>query len=789
MYKNGRKKILFLVLFLVIAIGIGYAFITENLKINGGSSISSGSWIIYFDKIENESGVISPNTTISKDKQTIDFDISIKKPGDYYEFDVDTVNDGTIDAMIDSIQVEGLDNTYKKLMSFDVVYKDTKTTLHKCDLLPKKSRKTVTVKVKYTEDITEEDLLEESENINLKFKINYVQDGECNRNPLLTVNPNGGTYKGLRNVQDEEVEPNSTVTVEAPKYTGRNFKGYELEDGTLLEKQADGTTLVEVEEDDIVIKAIWDRKDYVARIVDNNTYYETLQDAIDESLDGQTVELLRSTTEDPENNKNITIDLGTNIVNGTFTNDSGYTLTLKNGTVKSDTIAFVNNGTLNLGVKDGIYEEENIILRGEQKGLQQNGTFNFYDGYIIGKLGLIGGHNDKEVDYYVYVENNTAKNYQKVYLTKNTTRAVVMTRYNGEVYYNNLQNAIDVTTLDSVNDQEENGYTMYAVRSFEAAYKNTLNQDDIVTLDLNGFDVETGYTVINNGNFTITDSVSGGSFIPSIPIENNNTLNIKDTLLKSSTNANIIENNETLTITNSTITSKDGYSIVNKDDGTVSIDKDTIINGDNYNFKNTSSIPLTFTEGTIYNLENSGTITLKEDALVTSSTQEYAIKNTGTINLEGGEVTGYNGINNTNRLNIKSGTITTEYRGVLNTGTLELTGGEIVSSWAGIESSGTLTGIKIDIAAPTGILNYGTATLSDDVNITSTSACIDSRGTTTVNGGSYIGSGNSVSCNGGNTTLNSGTFKSTTTTALKQTNGTLNLNGGTVESPTNGAVP
>ena len=127
MHKNRRKHFLFLLVVLAVVITIGYAFVTENLKINGGNSISSGSWIIYFDKIENESGVVSPNTKISQDRQTIDFDISIKKPGDYYEFDVDTVNDGSIDAMIDSIQVEGLDNTYKKLMSFDVVYKDTKT--------------------------------------------------------------------------------------------------------------------------------------------------------------------------------------------------------------------------------------------------------------------------------------------------------------------------------------------------------------------------------------------------------------------------------------------------------------------------------------------------------------------------------------------------------------------------------------------------------------------------------------------------------------------------------------
>ncbi len=146
MYRNRRKSLLSLVLILVLGIGLGYAFLSSNLKINGKNGISKNSWVIYFENIQNQSGVVATNSKISADKQTIDFDISIKKPGDYYEFDVDTVNDGTIDAMIESVEFEGLDNKFNDLVYFDVNYKDNGMPLEKCDVLKKNLGKQLLLK-------------------------------------------------------------------------------------------------------------------------------------------------------------------------------------------------------------------------------------------------------------------------------------------------------------------------------------------------------------------------------------------------------------------------------------------------------------------------------------------------------------------------------------------------------------------------------------------------------------------------------------------------------------------
>lgn len=64
-FKNNWKLIVFA---LLLIIGVGYAALSETLKIAGTSGVKSNKWIIYFDKIQNESGVVSTNNKITDDK-------------------------------------------------------------------------------------------------------------------------------------------------------------------------------------------------------------------------------------------------------------------------------------------------------------------------------------------------------------------------------------------------------------------------------------------------------------------------------------------------------------------------------------------------------------------------------------------------------------------------------------------------------------------------------------------------------------------------------------------------
>lgn len=108
MQNKKKNRILFLFLVLLI-ISIGYAALAANLKINGTTRINKNTWNIYWDNIHNESGVTSTlSEIVSEDANNqnniVNFTVILDKPGDFYEFEVDAVNAGTIDAEIVNIE-------------------------------------------------------------------------------------------------------------------------------------------------------------------------------------------------------------------------------------------------------------------------------------------------------------------------------------------------------------------------------------------------------------------------------------------------------------------------------------------------------------------------------------------------------------------------------------------------------------------------------------------------------------------------------------------------------------
>lgn len=258
-YKK-KKYSLLIVFALLLLVSVGYALINTTLKLNGSGNIKQARWDIYFDKVEHESGVTSTETKIDSKKTTVSFDIDLAKPGDYYQFNVDTVNDGTIDAIIDSTELTGLSNTTNDIIDYTVTYADG-SSVNRCDTLNSGTRKTLLVKVKYFDNVTEEDLLDEAENLKLKFKINYVQTGSCSREPILEIDPNGGKYNNSRKVTKQNVTKNTSVTIPGAEKDGYDFVNWQTSTGTDLEKDSEtGLTTINVGTNDIKVIAQWQQK-------------------------------------------------------------------------------------------------------------------------------------------------------------------------------------------------------------------------------------------------------------------------------------------------------------------------------------------------------------------------------------------------------------------------------------------------------------------------------------------------------------------------------------------------
>ena len=106
--KNKKQRNSLLLVILLLTVTIGYAVLTANLKITGTANIKSNTWDVHFENIANQTGVTpsvaptSNNITTTELTFTVDLDL----PGDFYQFNVDAVNDGSIDAMVDLVTTE-----------------------------------------------------------------------------------------------------------------------------------------------------------------------------------------------------------------------------------------------------------------------------------------------------------------------------------------------------------------------------------------------------------------------------------------------------------------------------------------------------------------------------------------------------------------------------------------------------------------------------------------------------------------------------------------------------------
>ena len=185
--KDQKKKsfILFL-LILLICIGIGYALLTQEIKINGVSTVKNSSWDIHFENLSiNDSSVpLSEGDSAAEiDSEThtrVYCVVTLKKPGDYYSFTVDAVNAGTIDGMIESTSFKMNDSVITTLppyLEYSVTYDDGEEIISN-QILEAGDQETFIVTVTFKKDITNSDLPTSPTTITLSFEANYVQADE-----------------------------------------------------------------------------------------------------------------------------------------------------------------------------------------------------------------------------------------------------------------------------------------------------------------------------------------------------------------------------------------------------------------------------------------------------------------------------------------------------------------------------------------------------------------------------------------------------------------------------------
>lgn len=163
----------------ILVMSIGYALQSQLLTINGNTTIGeSAKWDVHFENLVVNPGSVeskfvnTPANIVSSSGTYVVYDVKLPEKGDYYEFTLDVVNAGNIDAIVSSIILLGSDN-YKDYVDYTVTYTDSNDGVYGNDSLLKGEKKNIKVRV---ENIYEKNDLELGDvTFNLSFAIQYVQ--------------------------------------------------------------------------------------------------------------------------------------------------------------------------------------------------------------------------------------------------------------------------------------------------------------------------------------------------------------------------------------------------------------------------------------------------------------------------------------------------------------------------------------------------------------------------------------------------------------------------------------
>ena len=113
--KKDKNNVLLIIgiLLLIVVVGVGYAGLNATLNINGTASIGTNTWNVYFSNVQvNPLSVDADEDPETSGTNTLEvqYEVTLDQPGDFYEFTIDVVNGGTLDAVLQSQSLTGAES-------------------------------------------------------------------------------------------------------------------------------------------------------------------------------------------------------------------------------------------------------------------------------------------------------------------------------------------------------------------------------------------------------------------------------------------------------------------------------------------------------------------------------------------------------------------------------------------------------------------------------------------------------------------------------------------------------
>ena len=215
------------------------------------------------------------------------------------------------------------------------------------------------------------------------------------------------------------------------------------------------------------------------------------------------------------NNSTLTVSNSTlnsvNSSNRVFNNRYKGTLNITSGNYTSGSTECIYNdeGVLNIGEKGGVISITSPVIQGSKYAVNNAGTFNLYDGKLIGGTAPVSGTiTEIEPGYKLSISDDTTNNTKVGYLVviADDERVAMVNGIN----FTNLQ-----TAINSVKDNTESNIVIY--KDIELTEDIIVPENKIINLYLNGYTITYGdYSFVKNGTLTIIDSAPSESIGASI---------------------------------------------------------------------------------------------------------------------------------------------------------------------------------------------------------------------------------------------------------------------------------
>ncbi len=185
--KNFQLAVIGVLAFAVLFMSVGFAAYSQTLNINGTTHVAANKWSVHFVSDANAEGyfqraagsVTETSKTVSDTAVT--YEVTLSKPGDFFAFNIDVINDGDFNATLKTITMTALTEAQQKYLTYTFTYDGLDYTSTATDLsigLPYatgSNRKATAVKVQYVQPQNASDLPTEQVNLTLSVALDYQQ--------------------------------------------------------------------------------------------------------------------------------------------------------------------------------------------------------------------------------------------------------------------------------------------------------------------------------------------------------------------------------------------------------------------------------------------------------------------------------------------------------------------------------------------------------------------------------------------------------------------------------------